>query len=185
MVTTGDGPGAPETTVANNSEASAPSEDVANDDATEVTTDAPEGGKDSETETATFRDKYVYEDGVAVEVTKIRHGKVKRADVEYADEAKAGDDFVVLTIRVKNGSKERIDSFGSATLTYGPDGEEAVDPYLASEPEEMDMSGKILPGRAKIATETFLIPAKYQEDPVLEFDFDSDHESAIFTGSLN
>ena len=75
-----------------------------------------------------------------------------------------------------------------ATLTYGPDGEAAKSPYLASldtKNYNVDMSGTILPARSKIAVQAFLIPAKYQKDPVLEFDFDfSQHEAALFTGPL-
>ena len=100
---------------------------------------------------ASFTEKYTYEDGVEVEVTKIEHGKISRADSEYSEpEAKAGDPYVMLTVRVKNGSKTKIDTSSSWTMTYGADGEEAVRPYIASKSEdETDLSGKILPGRAR------------------------------------
>ncbi|GAA1436235.1 hypothetical protein GCM10009616_35560 [Microlunatus lacustris] len=157
----------------------APEESQPSDEPTEEPSE-----ETSEGETATFTEKYTYEDGVEVEVTKINRGKVSNADAEYAEpEASAGDPYVQFTVRTKNGSSERLDAYGSFTVTYGPDGEEATSPYLSSV-EETDLTGKILPKKAKVATDTFVIPTKYQDDVVLEFNFDFEHESAIFAGSV-
>jgi hypothetical protein len=148
-------------------------------------TDEPTEEPTKQPTTANFTEKYVYEDKVEVEVIKIQHGRVTRADEEYAKpEAKAGDDYVILTVRVKNGSKVKLDAYSSWNLTYGADGTEAKTPYLASRSVNQDISGKILPGRSKTATDTFAIPKKYQNDPVLEFTFDFEHEAAIFSGSI-
>jgi hypothetical protein len=176
-----DGPAAAESTPpvvegGNTEEEIPPHEEI-----TEEPTEEP-----SEPAVATFKDKYTYEDGVEVEVTKINHGKVTRADAEYA-EVKAGSEYVTFTIRVKNGSKTKLDASNTATLSYGPDGEAAKSPSLYSldtKDYDVDMSGKILPGRSKTAVETLLIPAKYQKDPVLEYSFDFEHEAAIFSGPV-
>jgi hypothetical protein len=56
--------------------------------------------------------------------------------------------------------------------------------YSEGIPDSQDMSGKILPGKAKVSLETFDIPVKYQDDVVLEFDADLEHEAAIFAGSV-
>jgi hypothetical protein len=173
-VSPGDGPAA-STPVEGENATDQPTEEPTE----EPTTEEPTG-------TANFKEKYVYEDKVEVEVIKIVHGKVTRADAEYAEpEAKAGDDYVILTVRVKNGSKTKLDASSSWNLTYGADGTEAKVPYLASRSSaDQEISGKILPGRSKTATATFAIPKKYQNDPVLEFTFDYEHEAAIFSGSI-
>ncbi|GAA3620843.1 hypothetical protein GCM10022236_23830 [Microlunatus ginsengisoli] len=148
----------------------------------------PGAGESTEpaSKTADFHQKYTYEDGVEVEVINIKHGKVSRADAEYSEpEAKAGDAYATFTVRVRNGSKANLDAYASWTMTYGPDGTQAEQPYIASQRvEDKDMSGKILPGKSKTASETFAIPVKYQTNPVLEFSFDYEHEPAIFTGSI-
>jgi hypothetical protein len=173
-VSPADGPATSETT---------PADEPTDETTTEEPTEEP---TDTEATPATFKEKYIYEDKVEVEVIKIQHGKVTRADAEYAEpEAKAGDDYVIFTVRVKNGSKAKIDASSSWSVTYGPDGTEAESPYLASKSNvEEDISGKILPGRSKTATDTFAVPRKYQNDPVLEFTFDFEHEAAIFSGSI-
>ena len=87
------------------------------------------------------------------------------------------------TVRVRNGSKTTIDTYQSLKLTYGPDGEDAMSPYLASK-NETEISGKLLPGKSKSGTDAFVIPVKYQKDPVLEVNVDFEHEAALFTGPL-
>lgn len=137
-----------------------------------------------EPEVATFKQRYTYEDGVEVEVIKIRHGKVTAEDEEALADAKAGTPWVQLTVRVKNGSKKRIDADSSTfTITYGPDGDSAESFYVPSV-DNTSMSGKILPGRSKVGSDTFRIPPRYQGDVVLEYSFDYDHEAAIFAGSV-
>lgn len=155
-----------------------PTEEPSEEPTEEPTEESPEGGA------ANFTQKYTYEDGVEVEVTKITRGKISNADSEFAEpEASAGDPYVQFTVRTKNGSAERLDAYGSFTVTYGPDGEEAVSPYLSSV-EETDLTGKILPKKAKVASDTFVIPTEHQDDVQLEFNFDFEHESAIFAGSV-
>ena len=173
----------------------APIEVKPGDSPAATATDAPPGGQEGESteaqptedKVANFHEKYVYEDGGEVEVIKIKHGKVTRYDAEI-DKIKAGAPYTILTIRVRNKSKKKLSVYNSSTLTYGPDGDEAKQPFLASvEKANQDISGKILPGRSKLAVETFLIPTKYQsgsDSPVLEFSFDFEREPAIFSGSL-
>jgi len=192
----GDGPATsqttePDTTTADDTTA----DDSTTDDTATDETTADEGaeGADYDEEEpaepapANFHQKYTYEDGVQIEVTKIKHSKVTRYDAEIIDDkdvAKAGDPVVYLEVRVKNGSKTSIDAYGSFTMTYGADGMEAPTSYLPDGKETTDMSGKILPGKSKTASENFMIPAKSQGDVVLEFSPDMDHESAIFSGSV-
>lgn len=180
-VEAGDGPANASSSSASGA-GSAPSEPAADSYPSEdVTTEpAPE-----EPVVATFGQKYVYTDGVEVEVTKIKHGKISKADAEYADGFKAGDDYVMMTIRVKNGSQQRLTSWGSWEMTYGEDGDPVGTPYVDSaSSQEKDLSGKILPGKSKTTTEVFGISKKNQKDVVLEFTPFDDHEAAIFAGSI-
>ena len=117
-------------------------------------------------------------------MTKIRHAKVTRADVRYGAEGteKAGDDYAILTLRVRNGLKERVETFNSNDVTYGPDGDEAEKFYSIK--NDSDISGVILPGKSKSGVDAFLIPKKYQSDVVLEATIDFEHEPAVFSGSV-
>lgn len=152
------------------------------DDVNEV---EPSEGASEEAPVANFEQKYTYPDGVEVEVIKIERGKISKAAAELAEPSVAGDPWIRLTVRVKNGTKKTIDAYSSAVMSYGPDGESAESPYLSDRPDDEDISGKILPGRSKTGSDTFVIPIKHQNDPVLEFSFDGDHEAAIFTGPVN
>lgn len=134
---------------------------------------------------AKFGEKFVHGDGLEVEVTKIRLGAVTAKDVEgYDDVEPVGTTYAQLTIRVRNGTTGVIDALASPSVTYGPDGQAADTTYLLDVDDAEDISGKILPGKAKSATWTFLVPKKYQDDVVLEFTADYEHEVAIFAGSL-
>lgn len=130
---------------------------------------------------ASFKEKYVYDDGLEVEVIKIVNGKFTPKDVEYTEEAKAGDPYTKLTMRVRNGSKVTIQLLGSATVTYGPDGTEAV---LSSLLDTDSMDGKLIPGKSRSAAAVYLIPPKYYGDVVMEFSPDLEHSSAVFSGSI-
>lgn len=134
-------------------------------------------------EVANFQQKYTYPDGLEIEVTKIKHGKTNAYETEIDSEAKIGDPWVMMSIRVKNGSNEKVDTYGSATVTYGPDGDSADTAYL-EKTELNDVSGILLPGKAKTGTYAYRIPAKYQDEVVMEFNADFNHEAAVFSGSV-
>jgi hypothetical protein len=131
--------------------------------------------------TGSFHDKIVYPDGVAVEVTKIRHAKLTDAGVGDKGQ-KTGDPIQVLSIRVTNGSNQPVQvDAASGTMTYGPDGDEASTAFDSG----IDgMQGKVLPGRAKTGTYGYAVPAKYLGDVQLEFAFDFDHAPVVFRGSI-
>lgn len=144
--------------------------------------------------TPNFKEKYTYDDGVAVEVTEIKTGRLTRQQAAdaYDREIKAGMPYAVFTIRVKNDSRERLSlggegiaSYGS--VTYGPDGEKARDLYSLGDIE--GVSGTILPGRAKTGRFAYAIPDKYWGDVVLEVGLgdtvNSEREPVIFAGPIN
>jgi hypothetical protein len=131
---------------------------------------------------ANFKEKYVYEDGLQVEVIRIVNSRFTKSQTEYSDEAKAGDPYSKFTVRVKNGSKLTVKLSASATVTYGPDGVEAEKSYLLD--DDSGLEGKLLPGRSRSAAAVYLIPPKYYGDVVMEFTPDLDHDSAVFSGSI-
>jgi hypothetical protein len=143
--------------------------------------------------TPNFKEKYTYEDGVAVEVTKIKTGRLTRQQAadEYDKKIKAGMTYAQFTIRVKNDSRERLSLGGEgfapyANVTYGPEGERAQE--LFSLGEAGAVTGTILPGRAKTGRFAYAIPDKYWSDVVLEFGIgdaiNSEREPVIFAGSI-
>lgn len=133
----------------------------------------------------TFTDDYTYDDGTAVRVTKIQHGTVSAADVNSAEPARQGDAWVFLTLRVTNGTDHALkDVYGDSTLTFGPEGKAADSIFLDSIGPTDDLDGSILPGKSGNEQVIFVVPAKYQNDVVLEFGFHDDYESAIFQGPL-
>jgi Domain of unknown function (DUF4352) len=131
---------------------------------------------------ASFAEKYVYSDGLEVEVIKIRNGQFTAAQVEYVGNVKKGEPYTVFTIRVKNGSPKTVELNGSMRATYGPDGEEAEQSYL--EGETGDLSGKLIKGKSRSAGFVFLIPTRFYDDVVLEVSPDFEHDSAVFSGSI-
>lgn len=144
--------------------------------------------------TPNFKQKYTYGDGVAVEVTEIKTGRLTRQQAadEFDKKIKAGTPYAVFTVRVKNDSRERLSlggegiaSYGS--VTYGPDGERAQELYSLS--DIGGVSGSILPGKAKTGRFAYAIPDKYWSDVVLEFGIgdtvNSEREPVIFAGPIN
>lgn len=131
---------------------------------------------------ASFDQKYTYDDGVEVEVIEVKARKTGDYALADSGELKKGTPYTYLRVRVRNGSSTRLEAFGSATMTYGPDGEEAD--MVSAGDIETGVDGTILPGRAKTGEFAYLVPAKHLGDVVLEFTPDFEHEPAIFAGSL-
>jgi hypothetical protein len=169
-----------------------PASPVASEPAEATPNEGPAGeptkyATEPEPEVASFKDKYVYPDGVEVEVTKIQHGEVSQEDIDNygQDTYKLGSPWVHMTVRVRNGSDQRLQDVSSSySVTIGEDGDEADVYPFASDVDSDDMTGSILPGKSKVSSSTFLIPTKLQEDVVLEYSFSYDREAAIFLGSV-
>lgn len=144
-----------------------------------------EQGDDTSGEDDTsFTDPYVYRDGLEVEVTKLRHGSVTADDVEAGARAEKGTAWVQLTVRVTNRSKHRTaEPVGDFELSYGPD-KDVADPVSLPTVRNRGLSGSIARGEAKVTSATFVVPVKDQDDVVLGFTPDIDHDTAYFTGSI-
>jgi hypothetical protein len=161
---------------------------------TPTSTSAPSETSTPGKGTPNFKEKYTYDDGVAIEITKIKTGHLTRA--QAADEydpkkIKAGMAYATFMIRVKNGSPEKLTLGGEgitafAEVTYGPDGERATDLYSTG---NESLSGSILPGRARTGRATYLIPERYWNDVVMEINIGDadkyDRDSVIFAGPIN
>lgn len=175
-----DSPPADEPTADETSEA--PMDDESTEEPTEEPTDEE---SEEEFQTATFKQKYVYTDGVEIEIIKIKRGQISAYDAEINDnDTKAGDPYVVFTVRVKNGTNKRLDLSASGSVSYGPDGEAAESSFLEGA-DDLGLTGTVLPGKSKSSeSSAWLIPSKYQDDVVYEFSPDFDHDSAVFAGTV-
>lgn len=162
--------------------------DGAETDAPEPETDEPETDEPGTDETeaeetpagpASFTDKYVYADGLEVEVISITQEKLGEWDI--ADGMEPGDPYHRFEIRITNGSTEQVDVLGTASVSYGADGHQAPSVYSDS---EVLLDGTILPGKAKTGAFSFGVPPESVDDVVLEFSPDFLHDPAIFSGSI-
>ena len=125
-----------------------------------------------------------WSDGIAIEVAKIKRGKVTAAHVAENDDLEVGQPYVIITVNVANGSDSPVDLLTAASLSYGPDGEQAADIYL-SEDTEAGVSGGVLPsGRSRSGFFLYLVPEEDQDDVVLGLTPSLDHDEAVLTGSL-
>lgn len=115
-------------------------------------------------------------------MTKIRHGKLSATDAEI-NGGKKGDAYVVLTVRVRNQSKQKVETAGVAFVSYGPDGVQAESIATPGD-DAPGMSGTILPGKAKTEDRAWVIPTQYQNDVVLEYTATDLLDPAIFAGSV-
>ncbi len=132
--------------------------------------------------TASFKDKYIFPDGLEIEVTKLASAKLGAYPVTSDDKGKKGDVYKLFTIRIKNGTDGKLDTVASVEVTYGPDGEEASQVFAGEVGSGID--GTILAGRAKTGRWGFIVPQKYLNDVVLEMSPDFEQDKAIFAGSV-
>jgi hypothetical protein len=86
-----------------------------------------------------------------------------------------------LTVQVRNGSKKELELLLTATLAYGPDGKLAAEVTLESELGGMEV---LQPGDEVSHDWGFIVPAKFQNDVVLEITVDLEHERSVFSGSI-
>jgi len=120
-----------------------------------------------------------------MEVTEIKTGKLTAAQIEESfSDAKPGTAYATFTVRMKNGSMASIKELSTdVNATYGPDGREA-DPTDSYSDTAID--GTIVKGRAKTATYTFEIPAKWWGSVALEVQpYDNlGRDPVVFVGSI-
>jgi hypothetical protein len=139
-----------------------------------------------------FKEAYKFDDGVIVEVTKIKTGHLTRQEAAEEGEpkkVKPGAGYAEFSIRIKNVSKETLEigEGVGATVNYGPEGLVARD-LLGDRWYSSWLAGKILPGKAKTGSWAFLIPDQYWNDVVLEVSISdvnhTDREDVVFAGPI-
>jgi hypothetical protein len=129
--------------------------------------------------TASFEKAVTYKDGLKVEVSGIKHGKIGQYDVG----GKPGGDQTTFTVRITNGSKAAFDAtLAIPSVTYGEAGTAAE--VVINDTAGAGFTGKILPGKSMSAPWAFAIPASELGDVTMQVAVaDLDKEAAIFTGS--
>jgi hypothetical protein len=135
--------------------------------------------------TVPFNETFRHDDGLEVKVRVVEHGVVSPDDAK--GKVKSGEDFVQLEARVTNRGHHTIkDTFSFWTLTYGPKGEEALQPRLHGlEKHDKGLSGDLKPGDSRVARETFVVPCLCQDEAVLELLLTDDgHRPTVFSGAL-
>ena len=129
-------------------------------------------------------DRIVYDDGVRVDVTKIRHGKLTQLDTEIFDSAaEAGAPYVDFTVRIVNKSKQRLALSTRDQVTYGPAEDEAEEVLFAE--AEGDITATLKPDRSKSMHLQYVIPKKHQRNVRMEFHFEDGRDPAVFEGSVS
>jgi len=133
-----------------------------------------------------FTETYRYKDGVTVKVRVLEHGQVAARDAH--GKVKPHEDYVQLEARVLNGGHHAVEGMNTDwILTYGPKGQEAIQPRLTTLVRaDKALTGTLKPGQARVTRETFVVPCLCQDQAVLELTWDTDgHMPAVFTGGLS
>jgi hypothetical protein len=127
---------------------------------------------------ASFTAEAKYDDGVTVSTSGFSKGVV----TEEGAGAMTGAQYVLFTVRVRNGSEETLDlSAVVPTMVYGPDQVPAA-PLYAGVPAA-DLVGKVAAGASAEGTYAFLVPADATKT-VLYLDLNGTHAPVSFTGDL-
>lgn len=123
------------------------------------------------------KESYKFEDGMSISIGNLRKAKVPQG---YDH---PGEPAVRFDVRVTNGTEFRMDA-GSVdvNLVYGPDGRNAES--LLSDGDDYGFEGSISKGRSKTVGYTFEVPAKHQDEIIIEVTPDYDRTPAVFTASI-
>jgi hypothetical protein len=153
--------------------------------ADEETEEPADDEEDDSPDVATFSDSYTYEDGLKVEITKVGHTTV--SEWAAADNAHIGDDVLVFTVRLTNGSSDRFDASDlTADASYGADGDVASEVFDSEKGLDGGFDGPstITPGHRKSVKLGFVVAKKHWKDVTLEVTPGFDYSSAVFQGSV-
>lgn len=120
--------------------------------------------------------KVTYPDGVEIEVIKIDRDKV--GEYDSTGSAKKGDEVLVFSIRVTNGSSEPLDAMMSVNARVGADGT-AVEPWYGD--GLTPATGTITPGKSGTFRYGFVIKTPNEvtldAQPLLK-------DAAVFSGKI-
>jgi len=139
----------------------------------------------TESRAVLFTETFKHDDGLRVQVHAVDHGVVAKRDAH--DGVKPHEDYVQLEVTVTNGGHHVIkDTDNLWILSYGPKGQEALQPRLTTLTRvDKPMRGALKPGQSRVARQTFVVPCLCQDEAVLEFTFDQEgHLPSVFTGEI-
>lgn len=129
-----------------------------------------------------FDKQYRYPDGLSVAVVEIAHAELPDFVATEDPNAKKGDPYTIVTVKIHNGSDKEIAPLVVASLFYGTDQKRAArvefDSYL---------DGPVIEpgGSAPLFDMAYLIPVDERDQVRLEFALNTgEHEAAQFTGSV-
>ena len=118
---------------------------------------------------AKFGQTYAYQDGLKITITKIQRRGTG----------------VIFTIRMLNGTKERLDaSEATINTSYGKDGHQAECCVTGDLSVDEGFQGMLLPKHSKSASFSFKIPRDGMHDVVVEVYPTYDDDPAIFEGAI-
>ncbi len=123
------------------------------------------------------KEAYTFEDGLSISIGNLRKAKVPQG---YDH---PGEPAVRFDVRIKNGTEFRLDASGAdVNVVYGPDGRTADS--LLSDGDEYGFEGTVVKGKSKTVGYTFEVPAKHQDEMIIEVTPDYDRNPAVFTASV-
>jgi hypothetical protein len=127
---------------------------------------------------ASFTQRAAYSDGVALQVTSIKHGAVSGQGPGVL----SGQTTSSLTVTLTNGSKQAVElNQVVVTADYGQPARTASPIY---DEGARDFSGTVGAGKTATAVYVFAIPSSQLSHVTINVDFDGSHHAATFTGSV-
>jgi hypothetical protein len=146
--------------------------------AVEETTPAPEEPNVAKVGAAQW---FNYENGLQVQVTKVARYKLG----QYAVGGTPGGPGVIVTVTIKNGSKETADlTLTTVKLAYGANGDQAEEVFDSEHNLGSGFEGSATPGKAKTAKFAFAVPKGRQTLDIEVQPGFLDYESVHFEGTV-
>jgi hypothetical protein len=125
-----------------------------------------------------FTQRASYADGVALQVTSIKHGAVSGQGPGVL----SGQATSSLTVSLTNGSRKPVNlNQVVVTADYGRPARTASPIY---DQGARDFSGTVAAGKTATAVYVFAIPSTQLSHVIVNVDFDGSHHAATFTGSV-
>jgi hypothetical protein len=118
-------------------------------------------------------------DGVEVQVAGVTEATLPLFPSTEDESAKAGDPYIVVSIRYRNGSTKELELLPTVILKYGQDRQTAAE--VATEGEFARVN--LAPGATTSQDFGLIVPEEYRDDVTLEVAIDAGTK-AMFQGRL-
>lgn len=143
---------------------------------------SPSSGTSATVKAVRFDETYRTDDGLSVQITEIENRKLGQFPKTEDPDAKEGDPYVWLGIRMKNGTKAKVTIVPSAALKFGPDRTPAAQVAVV---DELDAVVDLEPNEVKDYYFGFIIPRESYDQVVMELTMTIDPlRTAAFSGSI-